>query len=120
MKLRTMLIPLVLTMISLTTAHAQGAGPGGNNERRMQMMFKDITLTAPQQTQVDSIMTHFRAEMGPMTPGAQPDSAAMAHRRELMQKRTEAIRLLLTKDQQAIFDKNIEEMRAMRRPGGSR
>ncbi|MEO8199014.1 MAG: hypothetical protein ABI679_00700 [Gemmatimonadota bacterium] len=120
MKLRTALIPLVLTLISLSSAQAQGAGQSGNEDRRMQAMFKDITLAATQKTQIDSIMTKFRAEMGPMTPGAQPDSAAMAHRRDVMQQRTAALRLVLTKDQQVTFDKNIEEMRAARRPPGSR
>lgn len=120
MKLRRAIIPLLLTLISLSSAQAQGAGPGRGEDRRMQAMFKDITLTAAQKTQVDSVMTRFRSEMGPMTPGTPPDSATMAHRRELMQKRTTELRLILTKDQQTVFDKNVEEMRAQRRPPGSR
>jgi hypothetical protein len=61
-------------------------------------------------------MAHYRSQMGPMTPGSPPDSAAMASRRSLMQNQNGDIRLLLTPAQQPIFDRNIEEMRnAMRR-----
>jgi Spy/CpxP family protein refolding chaperone len=120
MKLRTLMIPVVLAFLSVSSAHAQGSsqGNGSPDERRIQMMFKDITLTPAQKTKVDSVVAHYKSEMGPMTPGAQPDSAAMARRRSLMQKRTTDIRALLTKEQLPAFDKNVEEMRAQRRPAG--
>ena len=84
------------------------------------MMFKDITLTGVQKTKVDSVMAHYRTEMGPLNPGTRPDSGAMSHRRSLMQKQTADIRALLSREQQPIFDRNLEEMKSerQRRQGG--
>ena len=120
MKLRVALIAFVVALLAIPAAQAQERGPGERGERRMQMMFKDITLTAVQKTSVDSIMAFYRQQMGPMTPGSPPDSAARAQRRSLMQKQNADIRALLTREQQPVFDRNLEEMRnAMpRRPGG--
>ncbi len=122
MKLRTAIFPLVLALLSVSSAHAQGSGQanGSPDERRIQTMFKDVTLTPAQKTRVDSIMAHYKTEMGPNTPGTQPDSATMARRRTLMQKRTVDLRTILTKEQLPAFDKNVEEMRNQRRPPGSR
>lgn len=117
MKLRSALVAIVLALIAFPAMQAQG--PGGAGERRMQMMFKDITLSAPQRATVDSIMAHYRTRMGPMTPGARPDSASMANRRSLLQKQNADIRAALTAQQQPLFDRNIEEMRnSMQRPQG--
>ena len=74
MKIRAALLASLLALMAVPVAHAQERGQGG--ERRMQMMFKDITLTAAQKTKVDSILAHYRAEMGPMNQGSRPDSAA--------------------------------------------
>jgi Spy/CpxP family protein refolding chaperone len=86
----------------------------------MQMMFKDITLTAAQKGKVDSVMAHYRAQMTPPTSGQRPDSAAMAARRSLMQKQNADIRALLTVEQRPTFDRNLEEMKnaMQRRQGG--
>lgn len=121
MRLRTTLIALALALAAIPAAQAQERGSGGAmGERRMQMMFKDITLTPDQKIKVDSVMAVYRNQMGPMTPGTPPDSAAMATRRGLMQKQNTDIRALLTKEQQPVFDRNLEEMRAamQRRQGG--
>jgi hypothetical protein len=100
-------------------AHAQERGQG--RESRMQRMFQDITLTSVQKSKVDSVMAHYRTQMGPMTPGSRPDSAARAGRRAVMRKQNTDLRLLLTPAQQPIFDRNIEEMRsAMQRRQGRR
>lgn len=112
MKLRAALIAFVLALGAAPFAQAQERGQGEAAERRMQMMFKDITLTTSQRSEVDSIMAHYRKEMGPMTPGSRPDSAAMAARRSLMQKQNADIRALLTREQQPIFDRNLADMRA--------
>lgn len=119
MKIRAALVAFLLALMAVPAAHAQERGQQGG-ERRMQMMFKDITLTAAQRTKVDSVMTHYRGEMGPMAQGQRPDSAAMARRRTLMQKQTADIRALLTREQQPVFDRNMEEMRSerQRRQGG--
>ena len=118
MKIRAALVAFLLALMAVPVAHAQERGQGG--ERRMQMMFKDITLTAAQKTKVDSILAHYRAEMGPMSQGSRPDSAAMAHRRSLMQKQTADIRALLSREQQPVFDRNLEGMKneRQRRQGG--
>jgi Spy/CpxP family protein refolding chaperone len=122
MKLRSALLALVLAVAAVPLVHAQDPSPAqrGPGDRRMQMMFKDITLTPAQQTRVDSVLAHYRTQMGPMTPGSPPDSAAMAARRSLMQKQSADIRALLTREQQPVFDRNLEEMRAamQRRQGG--
>jgi Spy/CpxP family protein refolding chaperone len=120
MKLRSVLIAMILALVALPAAQAQGPGGGGMGERRMQMMFKDITLSQAQKAKVDSIVAVYRAQMGPMNPGTPPDSASMAHRRSLMQKQNADIRALLTPEQQPVFDRNVEEMRntMQRRPGG--
>ena len=118
MKIRAALFAFLLALMAVPAAHAQERNQGG--ERRMQMMFKDITLSAAQKTKVDSVLAHYRSEMGPMNSGAKPDSAAMARRRTLMQKQTTDIRALLTREQQPVFDRNLEEMRneRQRRQGG--
>lgn len=118
MRLRAAFVPFVLAILAAPLAQAQNRDGGG--ERRMQMMFKDITLTAVQKSSVDSILAHYREQRGPMTPGSRPDSATMATRRGLMQKQNADIRALLTREQQPVFDRNLEEMRnaMQRRQGG--
>jgi Spy/CpxP family protein refolding chaperone len=96
-----------------------GGGPGGMMARRMEMMLKGITLSADQQKKVDSIQTAFREQMPPMTPGTPPDPEMRQKRMALMQKQDGDLRGVLTAEQQAIWDKNAEELRGMmRRPPG--
>lgn len=118
MRIRAGLVATLLFLMAAPGVHAQERGQG--SERRMQMMFKDITLTGVQKTTIDSIMAHYRSQMTPMSPGSPPDSAAMASRRARLQKQNSDIRLLLTPEQQPVFDRNIEDMRAAmrRRQGG--
>ena len=119
MRFRSAILTLGLLLGAVAAAHAQGQGQGDFQQRRVQMMFKDITLTQQEQTRVDSIMAAYRAQMPPRTQGSPPDSAAMTTRRNLMDKQNAAIRAVLTKDQLPVFDKNIQDMNAMmqqRRP----
>ena len=81
----------------------------------MEMLFKGIDLTDAEKSQVDSIQAAYRAKMPAMTPGQAPDPSARESRREAMQKETADLRSVLTPDQQKVFDKNVEEMRSMRR-----
>ena len=124
MKVRLALFSIALVALSATAASAQNpppggpGGPGGMGNRRMQVMLTGITLTAPQQARVDSITAAFRAQMPAFTPGAPPDSAAMAQRRTLSARQDSTIRTLLTPEQQAVWDRNAEQARSMqRRPG---
>jgi Spy/CpxP family protein refolding chaperone len=91
-----------------------------------QMMFEGITLTAEQQTKIDSIRAAGRQQGGGGGGGGgggAPDSAAMAARRERMTAERAAIRAVLTAEQQPVFDKNLatmeERMRAMRAQRGA-
>lgn len=116
---------LVGVTVASTTANAQGGGQrsgmrsGGGRMNMMSRLLQGIDLTSEQRAKIDSISEAFRAQMPAMTPGQRPDSAARAARREAMQKETDAIRAVLTPDQQKTFDKNVEEMRSrMGRRGG--
>jgi Spy/CpxP family protein refolding chaperone len=117
MKLGMTLLALALATVAVPTAHAQERQGG---QRRLQMMFQDITLSDAQKVKVDSVMLYYRTQLVPSTPGTPPDSAAMAARRTLMQKQNADLRALLTPEQRPAFDRNMEEIRkAMeRRQGG--
>ena len=119
---------LCMLTFAAPSAHAQSGGMERSGRGRMsERLFKDITLTDAQKTQTDSILAAYRPQMqalGPMRggDGAQPDSASMIKRRELMTKEYADLRTVLTPEQQTAFDKNVTEMRErmseMRRPHG--
>lgn len=94
-------------------AAAQNRGPG----RRLEILFKDITLTPDQQAKIDSIQSHYREQMPSFTPGSPPDSATRERVRAIFRHELDDFRAVLTTDQQATFDRNVQAMRA-RRPGG--
>jgi len=110
---------LVSALLALAATAAQAQGPGGRGGpgRRMELLFKDITLTPAQQAKVDSIQARYRSERPSFTPGTPPDSATRDKVRALFQRERDDIRAVLTADQQKTFDRNLEEMR-QRRPGG--
>ena len=108
-----------LCALAAPAAYAQGGGGGGGQGRgrQMEMLMQGITLTDAQKASVDSIGQAYRAQMPPMQQGTPPDSATRAKRMEVMQKQTAAVRAVLTPEQQKVFDKNLEDMRAnMGRP----
>jgi Spy/CpxP family protein refolding chaperone len=118
---RIRIYALLATLVAFAApaAYAQGGGGGGQGRgaRMMERLMTGITLTDAQKATVDSIAQAYRAQMPPFTPGQPPDSAAQAKRMEVMTKQNADIRKVLTADQQKIFDKNIEDMRAnMGRP----
>ncbi|MDF1505450.1 hypothetical protein [Roseisolibacter sp. H3M3-2] len=93
-------------------AQPPGGGRGGAGAMQA-MLFEGITLSAAQQTRVDSVRAAFRARAEadrPAAPGERPDSATMAARRERMTAERSALRGLLTADQAATFDRNVEKM----------
>jgi protein CpxP len=112
---------LLSALLALTATAAQAQGPGGGGRggpgRRMELLFKDITLTPAQQAKVDSIQARYRSERPSFTPGTPPDSATRDKVRALFQRERDDIRAVLTPDQQKTFDRNLEDMR-QRRPGG--
>ena len=104
-----------LTLMATQAAAQQSGGPGGS-ERRMAALFKDITLTPAQQTKVDSISAALRTKMQAMGRPAPGDSTAMNQRRQMMTHQEADFRALLTKDQQAVYDKNVEALHQMMGP----
>ena len=101
-----------------TPPHTEGQGRPG--DRRFNELLKGITLSAPQQTKIDSIRAAYRGRMPAMTPGVMPDSATRAQARGLMRQANSEIRTVLTEDQRKIWDQNLETMRANRpKEGGS-
>jgi Spy/CpxP family protein refolding chaperone len=82
-------------------------------------LFQGITLTAPQQTKVDSIESAYRASRGDVTPGPGMSQADRQKMRESMRSEVTDLRTVLTSDQQSQFDQNVTTMRSqMKRPGG--
>ena len=77
-------------------------------------------LTAAQQAQFDSVQAAFTAKMPAFTPGQAPDPAQMQQRRAMMASQDSSLRNILTPEQQAVWDRNVEQARSMqRRPPGS-
>ena len=112
-----------------TTASAQGGqggmGQGGQGgmgqggaQRMNEMLFKDITLTDAQKAQIDTIQTKGREEGRAMMQGGNMQDPSMREKMmEMRKKQNDAIRAVLTADQQAIFDRNLA---AMPQGGGRR
>ena len=116
-RIRVYALLVALIAFAAPAAYAQGGGGGQGRGRMMERLMTGITLTDAQKATVDYIATSFRAQMPPFTPGQPPDSAAQAKRMEVMAKQNDAIRKVLTPDQQKVFDKNVEDMKAnMGRP----
>src|SRR5919112_3429504 len=113
-RIRVFALLAALVAFAAPAAYAQGGGggQGGRGARQMEMLMQGITLTDKQKASVDSISQAFRAQMPPMQQGTPPDSATRAKSMEVRQKQYAAIRTVLTADQQKVFDKNLEDMRA--------
>lgn len=120
-----MLTAAALVLVA-STASAQsgqgGMGQGGGQgmaQRQNEMLFKDITLTDAQKAQIDTIQTKAREEQRAMMQGGGMQDPSMREKMtEMRKKQMDAIRVVLTAEQQAIFDKNLAAMPAMgaRRP----
>ncbi|HEY4953387.1 MAG TPA: Spy/CpxP family protein refolding chaperone [Gemmatimonadaceae bacterium] len=90
------------------------AGRGGGMSR---MLFVGINLTDAQKDQVQKINDKYRAERQALMPagGMQagpPNDATRAKMMELSTKSQAEYRVILTADQQNIFDKNVADMKA--------
>ncbi len=86
-------------------------------ERRRELLFQDITLTPDQRTKIDSIRARYRADRPAFTPGSPPDSATRRAMRERMRAQVDAIRAVLTPDQQQLWDRNVAALRERRGNG---
>ena len=132
-RLVMMFVAAVLVSGSAAVAQAQ-QGPGGqgqgrggmNPQREMEVLFKDITLTADQQAKVKEVqakydpqMAKMREEMMAARQSGQPlGPEAMQKMRDLRAEQRAAMRAVLTADQQTVFDKNLAEMPQGRGMGG--
>ncbi|MFL5562399.1 MAG: hypothetical protein ACJ79K_13075 [Gemmatimonadaceae bacterium] len=109
--------PQTSTVSGSTNGTDGGRGMRGDGGQRMeQMLFNGITLSSAQQAQVDSIRARHRGDMQGLDPRNNPDD-----RQKMMQARQaqmSEIRAVLTSDQQAIFDQNVQQMRDRRAQGG--
>ncbi|HTX66081.1 MAG TPA: hypothetical protein VMD31_09935 [Opitutaceae bacterium] len=135
MRIRVALITAALVALSASAALAQdpngppGGGMGGMGmrqggpNRRMQALLNGITLTAQQQSRVDSIEAKYQPQRRALfSRGMPPDSATRAQMATLQTQENGEIRAVLTPDQQKVFDKNLADMPPMggprRGPGG--
>ncbi len=109
-------VALVLVALPVTAQQRGAAGPPQSNTG----LFAGITLTPAQQKKVDSVWTAhapMRDKMrAQMQSGERPDPAQMEQMRTMRQQSIASYRALLTTDQQAVLDKNVEAMQA--RMGG--
>jgi hypothetical protein len=75
-------------------------------------LLQGIALTSAQRLRVDSILTHFRNQAPPLTPGIEPDSTMLQKFRDLSRQALDGVRTVLSKDQQHVWDRNVEAVRA--------
>ena len=112
------LVGMALAALAMCPARVLAQNPPSRGPgRRMEILFKDITLTPAQQSKIDSIQSHYREQMPSFTPNSPPDSATRDRVRALFRHEVDDFRAVLTADQQPTFDRNVEAMRERRRGG---
>lgn len=118
---RVLLLVLAATALVAPVASAQGGGGGGRGAgRAMQALMANITLTAEQQAKVDSINAVYQTQRRELmqSGGGMQDSTTRAKAMELTNKQYDAIRTVLTAEQQTVFDENRKNMPQGRRGRG--
>jgi hypothetical protein len=123
--MRKLQMGLVAAMLvaSASVATAQDAQPRQQGQRpnMMAMLMTGITLTADQQTKVDSITKKFDEARATLRADQTLDrDARMAKSRELQTKVSDEVKALLTDDQKKIFEKNQADAQARMQQGGGR
>ncbi|HVB30672.1 MAG TPA: hypothetical protein VNE60_04000 [Gemmatimonadaceae bacterium] len=108
---------------SASVASAQGGMGGGRGRGPMIDRWiaqpTAITLTADQQKKFDSLKTAMTGEQQKARDDAGDDRQAMMGKMmEINKKYQEAVRGILTPDQQKTFDENVAAMGRGRRGGG--
>ena len=106
----------------------QQGGRGGmmNSQRMTEMLFKDITLTAEQQTKLKEVQEKYDPQMAKMREemmaarqsGQQMAPEAMQKMSALRIEQRDAMRAILTPEQQTVFDRNVAAMPQGRGQGG--
>jgi Spy/CpxP family protein refolding chaperone len=129
-RIATLAIALCAGMTSIASAQGrpEPQGQGGRGGGGMGgMLLKDITLTDAQKDQIKTIREKYLPQQMELRKAAQatgsaPDEATRTRMMDLQTRQAADIRALLTADQQAIFDKNMADMKARteaRRNGSS-
>jgi periplasmic protein CpxP/Spy len=109
---------------SVAAAQGGGGSMGGGRGRgnaidRVLTQPTAITLTADQQTKVDSLKKAMTEEQSSARESAGDDRQAMMGKfQELNKKYMDAVRGLLTPEQQKTFDENVAAMPQRGRRGG--
>lgn len=112
-RIAALCVALVIGSATVASAQQQQGAPGGgrgNGRGNMLMVGIDSTLTADQKAKIAEINTKYMPEMQAVRDLMATDrEGAMKKRAEIQAKQNPEIRAVLTKEQQAIFDKNVEE-----------
>jgi Spy/CpxP family protein refolding chaperone len=117
--IRTIALGLALLVGTAATAEAQEAQQAGQGRGRgVAQLLEGITLAADQQAKVDSLQKAFapklqtaRDEMMAARQNGGDASAAMTKMQAANTELYAAIKTVLTTEQQAAFDKNVEARR---------
>lgn len=124
-------IALVCAVAPMAQAQQGGSGMGRGGRAMMtpqaqhDMMFKDITLTADQQTKIKAVEDKYQPQidkareemMAARQRGQQMGPEMMQKSRDIQTSMRKDMRDALTADQQTAFDKNIEAMSQRRGQG---
>jgi len=118
----TLAIALCAGMTSVAAAQGQPEPKQGQGEMRRGggmggMLLKDITLTDAQKEQIKTIREKYvpkqlELRKAVQATGSPPDEATRGMMMKLQNEQSAEIRAILTADQQAIFDKNLADMKA--------
>lgn len=96
----------------------QGMGGGAGRGRMQAMLFEGITLTEAQKAQMTAITEKAakarREHMPAGGMGGPPDPAMRKMMMEMQAKQYAEMRVVLTADQQKVFDTNVAAMQARR------
>ena len=99
--------------------HGVELGARGDHMRRDRLAeaLKGIQLSDAQRTKVDAIRSKYRDSLTALRSKSNSDSSQDRRQqfRDLMRRQMADIRGELTSEQQQVFDKNVDQMRAQRR-----
>jgi Spy/CpxP family protein refolding chaperone len=100
---------------SQDTTHHAGARANHMRHDRLTEALKGVQLSDAQRTKVDSIRAKYRDSLTALRSGPDTSRDKRQQFRDLMRRQFTDVRSVLTSEQQQVFDKNVEQMRAHRR-----
>ena len=130
-RIATLAVALCAGITSVAAAQGQPEPPSQGEMRGSGgmggMLLKNITLTNAQKDQIKTIREKYMPQQmelrkATQATGAPPDEATRGKMMDLQAQQVADIRAVLAADQQAVFDKNLAEMKARmdaRRNGSS-